>query len=132
MGTVDTRWTFFQVPLTVEDALGLKFPVPSEYNYALLDTIIKHRFQEGPGSLDVRVGNYEVFSSKNSGRIISAGDRLLPGMNLTMAILINKPVLEDQNCPMRRCGSNRTTAVAGGGRTWYGGLFYPYIRISTY
>jgi hypothetical protein len=54
----DTRWTYFQVSLLVEDALGFKFPVPSEYDYELLDTIIKHRFLKVPGSSDVQVGNY--------------------------------------------------------------------------
>ncbi len=42
----DGRWTFFQAALMIEDALGRKFPVPSEYDYGLLDNIIKYRFFE--------------------------------------------------------------------------------------
>ncbi len=114
----DTRWTFYQSPFVVEDALGLKFPVPSEYQYDLLDTIIKHRFMDGPGSLDVRAGNYELFSTKNSDHILSASVRLLPGTAITMAILVSKPVLTDEVCPIRRCGSDRSTAAPGGGRLW--------------
>jgi hypothetical protein len=65
------RWTYFQVPLIVEDALGFKFPVPSEYDHDLLNTIIKHRFLEGPGSLDVNLGNYELFHARDSSQVIS-------------------------------------------------------------
>jgi hypothetical protein len=114
----DTRWAFFQAPLVVEDALGFKFPVPSEYDYELLDTIIKHRFLDGPGSLHVKVGNYELFKTKDSKQVLSASSRLLPGTSITMAILVGKQELADHTCPMPLCKSNRSTAVAGGGRLW--------------
>lgn len=65
----NTSWTYFQAPLIVEDALGFKFPVPSEYDFELLDTIIKHRFLEGPGSSEVEAGNYELFNTKNSRQV---------------------------------------------------------------
>ncbi|RDL35768.1 uncharacterized protein BP5553_06380 [Venustampulla echinocandica] len=112
----DMRWTYFQAPLIVEDALGFKFPVPSEYDYGLLDTIIKHRFLEGPGSLDVNLGNYELFYARDSSQVISAQVRLLPGTSITMAILVGRTGLSDQECPMSRCKSNRTTAAPGGGQ----------------
>src|SRR5215471_12868984 len=66
IASVDTRWTFFQAPLVVEDALGFKFPVPSEYDYGLLENIIQYRFQTGDGSRDVRLGNYELYNTKMS------------------------------------------------------------------
>jgi hypothetical protein len=75
LATADTRWTFFQAPLLVEDALGFKFPVPSEYDYELLNAIIKHRFLEGPGSLEIKAGNYELFNTKNSKQVTSAAAR---------------------------------------------------------
>jgi hypothetical protein len=114
----DTRWTFFQAPLIVEDALRFKFPVPSDYDYELLDTIIKYRFLDGPGSLDVKVGNYELFKTKDNKEVLSATTRLLPGTSITMAILIGKLELTDHTCPMPLCRSNRSTAVPGGGRLW--------------
>jgi hypothetical protein len=118
--TVDTRWSFFQSPLVVEDALGFKFPVPSEYDYELLDTIIKHRFQDGPGCLEVNAGNYEIFKSKERNQIISVGVRLLPGTAITMAVLVAKPPsqLLDEVCPMRKCGSKHSSIAVGGGRIW--------------
>lgn len=114
----DTRWTYFQAPLIVEDALGFKFPVPSEYDYDLLDKIVRHRFIEGPGALEVEAGNYELFNSKNSRQIITAKVRLLPGTSITMAILISPLETFDEHCPMPRCRSTRTTDAPGGGRLW--------------
>jgi hypothetical protein len=46
--TLDVRWTYFQAPLQIEDALGVKFPVPSEYDFRMLQIIIKGRYLEGP------------------------------------------------------------------------------------
>jgi len=122
LATPNAKWTFFQAPLIVEDALGFKFPVPSEYDFELLNAIIKHRFLEGPGSSEVQADNYEIFSAKNSQVVISENVRLLPGASIIMAILLDKPgskVYTDQTCPMPRCGSTLTTAVPGGGRIWY-------------
>jgi hypothetical protein len=118
LGLGDTRWTYFQAPLIVEDALGFKFPVPSEYDFELLDRIVKHRFLEGPGSLEVEAGNYELFNTKNTNQIISANVRLLPGTRITMAVLVSRPELLDEKCPMPRCNSMRTTIAPSGGRFW--------------
>jgi hypothetical protein len=114
----DTRWSFFQAPLAVEDALGYKFPVPSEYDFDLLDAIIKQKFKTGPGSLDVQVGNYEYFKTKNSNHVLSNTTRFLPGTAITMAIIVTQPTLTDETCPMPGCGSNQTLKPLGGGRTW--------------
>lgn len=112
------RWTYFQAPLIVEDALGFKFPVPSEYDHDLLDTIIKHRFLEGPGSLDVNLGNYELFHARDSSQVISPQVRLLPGTSITMAILVERTELSDKECPMPQCKSTRTTVAPRGGQIW--------------
>jgi hypothetical protein len=113
----DTRWTYFQDPWLVEDALGFKFPVPSEYDYELLDTIIKHRFSDGLGSLDVKAGNYELFKAKDSKQVISSGVLLIPGSRITMAILLERPEpAADYICPMPRCTSSYSAPVPGGGR----------------
>ena len=115
----DARWSFFQAPLVVEDALGYKFPVPSEYDFDLLDAVIRQKFNTGPGSLDVRAGNYEYFKTRNSKNVLSKSSRLLPGTAITMAIIVVHPTLTDQTCPMPGCGSIRTIESIGGGRTWY-------------
>ncbi|SPN99173.1 uncharacterized protein DNG_02208 [Cephalotrichum gorgonifer] len=115
----DCRWTFFQDPVMVEDALGLKFPVPSEYDFELLDQIIRYRFRTGPGSTEVGLGDYQVMESRRSSTILSAESRIRPGSSLIMAILIGKPpsdVSTDRSCPMPRCTSTETNSVEGGGR----------------
>jgi hypothetical protein len=124
----DCRWTFFQDPVRVEDALGRKFPVPSEYDFTLLDKIIQHKFTTGPGSVEVGLGDYQVMESRRSSIILSSESRLRPGSSLIMAILLGKPppgVLTDQSCPMPRCGSTETNCLEGGGRVWYAMLSLP-------
>lgn len=121
--TPDLRWTFLQDPVIVEDALGRKFPIPSEYDFALLNAIIEHKFQDGPGAAQVAEGDYEVMDARNRVQILSVGSPLSPGSSLTMAILIGKlldpnAVYTDESCPMPRCQSNTTTDFPGGGRQW--------------
>lgn len=114
----DAQWTFFQAPLLIEDALGRKFPVPSEYDYGLLESVIKYKFSDGPGSMDVKVGNYELFKTNDNKQVLSSSTSLLPGTKITMAILISKLELSDSICPMPLCRSGRSIAVPGGGRQW--------------
>jgi len=105
--------------LVVEDALGCKFPVPSEYDFDLLDAVVKQKFNAGPGSLDVQAGNYEYFKTKNSNDVLSRTSRLLPGTAITMAIIVICPTLTDETCPMPKCCSIQTAEAPGGGRIWY-------------
>lgn len=118
LAPIDPRWTFFQAPLEVEDALGLKFPVPSEYDFELLDAIIKHRFREGPGSDEVQAGDYELFKTKNTKTFLSSAERLLPGTAITMAVIVKHPNPTGEVCPMPRCGSDQIVSMPGGGRRW--------------
>jgi hypothetical protein len=125
IGTVDTRFTFFQVPLLLEDALGFKFPVPSEWDYGMLENHIHYRFREGIGSQDVKAGNWELFKTKNSNDTILPHSRLLPGLEITMAIILSTPILSDERCPITKCQSDKTTVAPAGGRiccecgTWF-------------
>ena len=89
----DIRWTFLQDPVLVEDALGRKFPVPSEYDFTLLDRIIQHKFETGPGSIQVSYGDYQIRDGKDRELVLSSQSRLRPGSSLIMAILIGKPRL---------------------------------------
>lgn len=118
MSTVDTHWTFFQAPLIIEDALGLKFSVPSEYDYSTLDVLIRHRFRDGTGSREVSVGNYELFRTKRRGEIIEPNARLLPGTEITMAVILGTSTPIEETCPMPRCNSANISAYPGGGLIW--------------
>jgi hypothetical protein len=117
----DTRWSFFQTPVLVEDALGFRFPVPSEYDFDILDAVVKQRFSKGPGSIDVEAGNYEYVNTKDNTKVLTTGSRLMPGMSITMAILISPmhPITQhDEICPMPNCGSFETTVELNGSRLW--------------
>ena len=118
LAPIDPRWTFFQAPLVIEDALGFKFPVPSEYDFELLNAIIKHRFIEGPGSDEVQAGDYELFKTKDTSVDISPAGRLLPGTAITMAIILEHPDPTGDLCPMPRCRSDYIVTMPGGGRRW--------------
>lgn len=115
---VDVRWSFFQDPLICEDALGRKFPVPSEYDFAMLNVIIRQRFQTGPGSAEVALGDFEITEATDRSSFLSESSFLRPGSSLIMAILIENPfpIMTDEVCPMPRCGSSVTRKVDGGGR----------------
>ncbi|KAJ8116256.1 hypothetical protein OPT61_g2286 [Boeremia exigua] len=114
----DIRWAHFQEPLLVEDALGRKYPIPSEYEYDLLQAVIEHKFREGPGAKHVSVGNYELCKSNRRSDVITSTSRLLPGMAITMAILLTASKAKtkmDTHCPMPRCPSTKATRCTEGG-----------------
>ena len=115
----DIRWTFFQDPFIVEDALGRKFPVPSEYDISLLNAIIKHKFEKGPGAREVAAGYYEIVDARNRLHNLSKKSCPKPGSLLIMAIIVRKPdKCADHSCPIPQCGSENTIEVLGGGRLW--------------
>lgn len=114
---VDARWTHFQAPYTVEDALGYKFPVPSEYDFTTLEGLIQIRFRQGPGALEVSEGSYELLKSSKRSENITATSRLLPGTAITMAIIIDADT-SGRACPMPRCQSLQASICPGGGFTW--------------
>jgi hypothetical protein len=102
----------------VEDALGYRFPVPSEYDFDLLEAVIKQRFKSGPGSLEVQAGNYEYFKTTNSSQVLTQTTRLPPGLAITMAVIVAAPPLIYEACPMPKCGFVQTIECSGGGRNW--------------
>lgn len=93
--------------------------MPSEYDFDLLDAIIQHKFETEPGRLEVKAGKYEYFKTKNSSDVLSRSSLLLPGTAITMAIILIRPILTNETCPMLGCNSIQTTEALGGGRTWY-------------
>ncbi len=117
---IDTRFTYFQAPVRVEDALGRVFPFSSECSVEALDAEIKVRFREGPGKTQVMAGDFEIFNAKNTDHVLtnSGRDALLPGMSVNMAIVLEKEFAERDKCPMPRCASKTFVEAVGGGRTW--------------
>lgn len=117
---IDTRFTYFQAPVKVEDALGRVFPFSSECSIEALDAEIRSRFKKGPGKLEVIAGDFELFNAKNTKQVLTISDSndLLPGMSINMAIVVEKPFAEGDKCPMPHCNSKTFVETVGGGRTW--------------
>jgi len=115
------QFTWYQEPVRVEDALGRVFPVPSEYSVRMLRGVIQMMFENSPGYLDVKAGNYELSYQQDSKRILSGEDStaLAPGISILMAVIVDYwPVVSSQ-CPVPSCRSEETTPLASGGRKWY-------------
>jgi hypothetical protein len=126
---VDTRWTHFQEPLAVEDAHGRVFPVPSEYDFDLLNTIVSHRFSSGPRVREVNPRPYRLLPANNTKVALTQTDQLLPGMRVKVAVIVGViNMLYDMNyCIRKGCHSTRLTRPRGGGVTWC--VFSPLQRI---
>jgi hypothetical protein len=93
----------------------------------MLDSIIRYRFRIGVGSEFVATGSYELFNPRKRETAIEHQDRLLPGSDIIMAVIIGKTREGDvrKQCPMNRCRSTRITPYFGGGWTWYEWLHTP-------
>jgi hypothetical protein len=117
---VDTRWTFFQAPVILEDALGRNMLIPSEYSVDYLEVLIQHRFREGPGSQEVKFGQYEVnLANRRAIAIATDGNvptSLVPGQKLVMSIYLVGG--SSKTCPIVSCGSVNTSSCEQGGRRW--------------
>ena len=85
---VDTRYTFFQTPVRVEDALGHVFPFPSECSIRALHAEIEARCNEGPVKNSVAAGDYAIVNPEDSDQVLDIRSCAspLPGMSLSMAI----------------------------------------------
>ena len=118
---IDTRFTYFQAPVRVEDALGRVFPFPSECSVQALVSEIEFKFQEGPGKKEVMAGDFEIFNAKDTNQLfnISGHNIFVPGMSINMAIIFEKDLFGNvDKCPMPHCASRIFMEAIGGGKTW--------------
>jgi len=113
---VNTGWAYFQEPFAIEDAFGYRFPIPSEFDFDLLEHCIRHRFKEGAASQDVARGNYELLRSKERSSIITTTSQLLPGTSIVMVVIVRAD--KEKPCPMPWCTSVRAIPCLRGGFTW--------------
>ena len=104
---IDTRFTYFQATVKVEDVLGRVFPFSSECSIEALDTEIRSRFKKGPGKIEVKAREFELFNAKNARQVLTITDDngLLPGMSINMAIVLEKEFAEDISQFLSRCGN---------------------------
>ena len=113
---IDTGMTYLQRPFHVEDALGFTYAIPSELGYGMLDAYIRCRFEEGAGSQDVALGNYEFFRTKQRSVAITAISQLTPGTSIVMAIVVKANM--EKLCPTPGCASVKAHHYPSGGFTW--------------
>lgn len=117
MTFAETRFTYFQAPVLVEDALGRRFPLPSEFSLSDLECLLCNKFREGPGTTLVENGLYDLVNARNNTQVITEGTSggLLPGTHVIMAMLLQEQQVVPGRCPIPRCTSNSITTVLGGG-----------------
>ena len=117
---IDTRFTYFQTPVRVEDALGRVFPFASECSIDALDAEIRARFRDSPGKAQVLAGHFEIFDAKSTDQVLSVSDRsvLIPGMSIHMAIVVRSVFIDGDKCPMPHCLSRTLMEAIDGGKTW--------------
>lgn len=117
---IDTRFTYFQAPIKVEDVLGRVFPFASECSIEALDAEIRARFKEGPGKAEVKAGKYEMFNAKNSEQLLTVANNsvLLPGMLVSMAVVLDIKVEDGDKCPRPQCTSKSFVNASEGGKSW--------------
>ncbi|WPG98474.1 Hypothetical protein R9X50_00126500 [Acrodontium crateriforme] len=133
---VDTKHTWFQEPIRFEDAFGRIIPVPSEYGWSKMEAIILDQFSCGPGHDKVFAGEYELFDSKDSSKIIAGSNSIFaPGMSITMAVVIGRYEKADTtSCPKPGCRSKIFQPSEAGGQicgqcqTWFGPSRKPIPR----
>jgi len=113
---LDTGMTYLQRPFHVEDALGFTYAIPSELGYGMLDAYVRCRFEEGAGSQDVALGNYEFSRADRRSSTITASSQLTPGTRIVMAVIVKASM--DKLCPTPRCTSFEAHPCPDGGFRW--------------
>lgn len=68
-----------------------------------LEAIIQVQFRTGPGSAKVKSGDYELFDASNFGVAISPSQGLIPGMRITMVIVVGRYGDYRRRCPLILC-----------------------------
>ena len=117
---LDTRFTYFQAPVKVEDVLGRVFPFPSECSLEALNMEITVRFKDGLGRRKVLAGDYEIFNARNTAHVltITGNDTLVPGMSIHMAVVVGIEASHHGKCPRVQCPSLTFTHSTFGGKIW--------------
>lgn len=116
----DISHTWFQRPCRLEDPLGKHYPIPSEYSYTQMLAVVLANFQSGPGSKRIQNGDYEIANSRNFTQVVDKETftALIPGMFLTMAVILPELPASIESCPIPSCGSRTYSDCRGGGKIW--------------
>jgi hypothetical protein len=86
-----------------------------------MQVIIKDQFKSGPGHEKVFAGEYELFCTDDSSKIITEHNisLLCPGSTVTMAMIIGRYSESPKNvCPRPGCHSHCIIRSDAGGMIW--------------
>ena len=112
----DARFSWLQAPLRLEDSLGRIIPVPAEYDWNMLNAVVRSKFATGPGRHKVAAGDYALFPTYNASQTLDPRRPLEPGSSVSMAIVIGKyGNLHESGCPRPGCGSQDLAPNSSGG-----------------
>jgi hypothetical protein len=79
--------TWFQEPMRFEDPYGRIWPIPVEYNYMMVEGLVRGKFKSGRGKSLVERDQWQLFESTNTKHIFSPENwEPIPGMKITMVI----------------------------------------------
>lgn len=115
ISVASTAHTWLQSRMRVEDPFGIPFPVPTEYDYAMLEAVIRARFREGKGKDLVAHDQWELFDTSNPSISINSNKwQFFPGMKITMAMILPR-FNSEMRCPRPGCHSTTYLEAPGGG-----------------
>ncbi|PMD53239.1 uncharacterized protein K444DRAFT_541923 [Hyaloscypha bicolor E] len=118
ISVASTAHTWLQSRMRVEDPFGIPFPVPTEYDYAMLEAVIRARFREGKGKDLVAHDQWELFDTSNPSISINSNKwQFFPGMKITMAMILPR-FNSEMRCPRPGCHSTTYLEAPGGGMLW--------------
>lgn len=116
----DSRHTWLQDPIRLEDLFGRYITIPSDFSFEMMEAVILAKCKAGPSARKIRSRQYEISNSRNSNQLITKErfTGFIPGMYLRMAILIYGENIQTDRCPILTCGSRMLSDDCGGGKTW--------------
>ena len=86
------------------------------------EAVVRGQFSSGPGHEKVFAGEYEMFYTEDSSKLLTRDtwQLLSPGSSITMAMVISRYVEIPTNlCPKPGCASREFVKVVAGGLIWY-------------
>ena len=92
----------------------------------MVQAIIAAQFNHVDGYEEIRTDDYELFNTLDSNQIIdpARNDKLMPGVSMTMAIIVHESIIFDGyrdpvTCPRPGCRSKGFIMNELGDKTWH-------------
>jgi len=104
--------------MRLEDAYGRIWPVPAEYDYSMVEGLLRGKFLHGRGRQFVEENQWQLFDPSDSQKVFSRESwEPIPGMKITMALILQSTYYR-MCCPRLDCHSEMYMNATGGGKHW--------------